>query len=494
MKPDPREPLPSSQSSDAPSDDLGAAWQPHPRKAARVGLLHVLITPAPDPRALLTSLTALSAVRDPRLVVTAVLPEGTHMDELRAPGAWPGRPPRLLAPEEVGDPLEGFDGTEEALFLLRAGAVPPRGWTETLLAHGRPGGRSGQVDLGGPVAAVAAPAWTPARSDEPAPELLDRWARDDRGARRSWYRLAEDRPRIDVPLVAILDPLTLADELQAWWRGRCRGSLALGLPGQGDRRLLVAKDLLVLEPDAQTEAAPLRAHMGPGDGTEGSGSGAEIEELLDPGEVRRRWIELEQRLDEGPEGSASLELADLALRCGRLEETISQARACLDVWPACAEAHLLLARALGGAGQLDGARRLLEELFDAGPLEPRLRAGAFAALASYWLQRGDPGQARPCLDTALTADPDHPQALYTRARLLLAEGSFELALADLEAAIRQRPLVPDMWYELGRTRLLAGREVAGRRAIERALALEPTHDAALDLLERLEPGPRTSSS
>ena len=49
-----------------------------------------------------------------------------------------------------------------------------------------------------------------------------------------------------------------------------------------------------------------------------------------------------------------------------------------------------------------------------------------------------------------------------------------------------------MWYELGRTRLLAGREVAGRRAIERALSLDPTHEPALDLMERLEPGPKPS--
>ena len=480
----------SDQDPSDPQPLREAAWQPHPRPAthpaARVGLLHVLITPAPDRRALLTSLTALSAVRDPRLAVTAVLPEGDHPEELAAHGTWPGRAPRLLAPGELHAPLEGLAPEEgDALFLLRAGAVPPRGWTETLLAHGRPGGRSGQVDQGGTVAAVAAPAWTASEPDRSPTKDLERWSRSDRGARRSWYRLAEDRPRVEAPLLALFEPADLADELEAWWRGECRGSLDLTRRGAGDRRLLVAKDVLVLDhPDDRIPG--LRAHL------DRDERGGELEELTDPAEVRRRWLELEARLDEGVDVPASLELADLALRRGRREETIHHARTVLRSWPACAEAQLLLARALGGAGQLDAARRLLEQLFDAGPLEPRLRAGAFAALASYWLQRGEPGQARPCLDTALAADPTQPQALYTRARLLLAEGSFDLALADLEAAIRQRPLVPDMWYELGRTRLLAGREVAGRRAIERALSLDPTHEPALDLMERLEPGPKPS--
>ena len=513
MTPEPTEPRPAP-----PHDRPDALTPPHPRPTARVGLLHVLVTPAPDLRTLLTTLTALSAARDPRLVVTAVLPEGGEAAARRLadPAAWPGRPPRLLPADRACDPfgpdpfapdasaadpfapgssdtgplVAGPDPAAfptpapgEPLFLLQAGAIPPRGWTETLLAHGRSGAGPG-LQPGGPVRAVAASAWTSDRADESHAERLEHWARADRAARRSWYRLAEDRLRVQTPLVALLDAGDLRAPLAAWWRGGCRGPLPLGDDLRPDLRLLVAKDLLVFAPEQGGTTATVAAEPD-------HETAAELETLSDPADVRRRAELLEARLASGTDPRASLRLADLCLRRGRRDETVHHARACLAAWPACAEAQLLLARALGGSGQLDGARALLDRIFEAGPLEPALRAGTFAALASIWLQRGDAVQARPCLDTALAVDPDLPQARYTRARLFLAEGNFDLALADLESALRRRPLVPDMWFELGRARLLAGHEAAGRRALERALELDPRHEAAAGLVERLEPHPRT---
>jgi tetratricopeptide (TPR) repeat protein len=439
-------------------------------------LLHVLITPPPSLRALLTSLTALSAARDPRLAVTAALPADADLDHRRLvdPAAWPGRPPRLVRTDEGDDPLAAAElEPGSVVLILKAGAVPPRGWTETLLAHAR--------DAGPRVCAVAAEAWERPDSGPLGAVDLRRWTEADRLARRSWYHLHEDRPQSQAPLLALLRPAERRRELSAWWRDGCLRELHLADPDDSTARLLVAKDLRVL--DTEPQAPHLRASLGRFVPERGEAYPTEL------AEVRRRRRELRAFVSEAPAPAASLELAHLALATGDRDEAAVQARVCLDSWPDCAEAKLLLARSLTGDGHLAGAQRLLEELLDSGPLEPFVRAGIFATLASYWLHRGDPRQAQPCVDTALAIDSQHPVARYARARLLLAVGAFDRALADLEATTRRVPLVPDMWYELGRTRLLAGRELAGRQALARALELDPEHDRAGALLDRLDPLP-----
>ncbi|MDF1800720.1 MAG: tetratricopeptide repeat protein [Planctomycetota bacterium] len=471
---------------DSSIDQTGAIAQPHPRRAARVGLLHVLISPARDRRELLTTLTALSAARDPRLVILAALPDDAQPGAYAIPdqSAWPGRAPRLVRTADLDDPFDGTElGPDSVVFLLRAGAVPPRGWCETLLAHARPPGIPGSPAIGGEVRAVAAESWVPLDPNESPALALQRWSEDDRAARRSWYRIAEDRPQLEAPLIALFHPAELRGELASWWRSGCTRDVRLALEAHPTARHLVAKDLLVFGPPEHATSPPLRAALA-SFSTERDFNYPERRE-----DVTERQLRLEARFEFGPDPAAALELAHLALATGQRAAAIAHARACLDHWPACAEAQLLLARGLKGSGQLDAARRMLEGLFDAGPLEPGLRASIFATLANYWLQRGDPDQARPCVDSALVIDADHPVARYAHARLMLACGAFEKALEDLEATVRRVPLVPDMWYELGRTRLLAGLEASGRSALRRALELAPNHEGALVLLERLDPAP-----
>ncbi|MDE0895266.1 MAG: tetratricopeptide repeat protein [Planctomycetota bacterium] len=448
------------------SGDLRAASRPEQDK-----LLHVLIPPAERSRDLLTTITALNASRDPRLHITTC-----------APGDWRNTPEairrsvvdRNTTVHEGGgfdDPVSGLDLADgEALFLIQAGAIPPRGWMETLLAHGRqvPGAR-----------AVGA---TPHISTEDTSESLDRWSENDERAHSNWYRLFEDRASVDTPLLALFNPTECSRQLRDWWRSGAHGSLRLPAGG----RLLLAKDIQVLSPaskgdsEAATTSPSIRSCM--------RDPRIEPNRLTDCIEdIDAQRMRLLEVLEDGPHPEASLYLTRLGLATGRREEAAGHARACLDSWPNCSEAQLLLARALTGLGRIDAALSILETLQQGGPMNKELHGGLFACLGSIWLRKGEPHQAGQCIEEALLLEPGNPVALYGRARLHLAHGRFEDALADLLATTRETPLIPDAWFELGRTHILAGDYQAGRIALLHLLDLAPDHDAARGLLERTDP-------
>ena len=303
------------------------------------------------------------------------------------------------------------------------------------------------------------------------------WADAAERARRSWYRLAEDRSRVETPLLALFRPTDCALPLRDWWRSGAHGSLRLPPGG----RLLLAKDLLVRSPNAGLEPSPsIQSHLRDPridpDRTTDSSEDAEAQ--------RERLLDM---LEDGPHPEASLYLTRLALRRGRRREAAGHARACLDSWPKSSEAKLLLARSLIGQNRIDAALAILEDLQQSGPMTPDLHGGLFACLGSIWLRKAEPQQARPCIDEALALEPDNVVALYGRARLNLALGEFELALADLLVITRLSPLNPDPWFELGRAHVLAGEYAAGRVALQHLLDLSPEHDAARALLERTDP-------
>jgi len=421
--------------------------------------LHVLIPPGARSRDLCTTLAALSASKDPRLSITAStprdwaeIPQDIRLGLLDSSCT-------LLDGKSLQDPTAGLGLTEDSvLFLLQAGAIPPRGWLETLLGHGR-------LELG--ARAVAAMNDT---------SELGTWADVAERARRSWYRLAEDRSRLETPLLALFRPTDCEGELRDWWRGGAHGSLQL--PPSG--RLLLAKDLIVRAPQS------------------GNGSSPSIQACLrDPRIDPDRWTDsvedadcqrmrLLEALEDGPHPEASLYLTRLALGRGRRSEAGGHARACLDSWPKSSEAKLLLARSLIGQNRIDGALAILEDLQQSGPMTADLHGGLFACLGSIWLRKSDPQQARPCIEEALTLEPENVVALYGRARLRLAMGEFELALEDLLTITRLAPLNPDPWFELGRAYVLAGEYTAGRVALLHLLELAPEHQAARALLERTD--------
>lgn len=432
--------------------------------AARDALrLHVLITPTDDRRALFSSLAALSAAREPRLEVTAVAAPGTR------PAIGLDKRFRFL-PESrdlLDDPIEALGiKPGSVLFILRAGALPPRGWVETMLETGKLPS----------VRAVAAHGWSPNPERSAEVELL-RWEKEEHLARRNCYRVVEDRADLEAPMIAIFRPTELASEITDFVRGHGTESLCLRPEGtQTVERLLVAKDLVVWQ---DPQAPPLSARVICG--------GPEIRKITSLDEAEALEARLHAALEDGPRPEISLRLARLGLSRGDRLTAIRHARICLDAWPECAEAKLYVARAQTGEGRLAAARHMIEDLLHAGPLRLEDRASVFACLASIWLHSGEPAQAQPCLDVALSIAPDNPLARYCQARIALAAGRFGEALEHLETCLAAVPLSPDMHFELGRTRVLAGLEPAGLESLARALELNPDHKKAEALLARLAP-------
>lgn len=434
-----------------------------PESASGALRLHVLVTPTHDRRALSSSLAALAALREPRLEVTAVAPPGGLKGLKFDPRfrVLPEARSLSAAPHAALGLAEG-----SVLFILAAGAIPPRGWVEVLLDAGRLPH----------VRAVAAHPWTPATERPPQNELL-RWEREERLARKDLYRLVEDRAELETPMLAIFHPTELAGELADYLRGPADQRLCLRpKDSHSIERLLVAKELLVWQA-VSTQAIKARVICGSPDAVR-----PESSEEADALEAR-----LLAALEAGPRPELSLRLSRLALSRGERKAALDHARRCLDAWPECAEAKLYAARAQTGEGQLAAARSTIEDLLHAGPLRVEDRASIFACLASIWLHKGEPSQAKPCLEVALSLSPDNALARYCQARLALAGGRFSEALEHLEVCLLEVPLSPDIHFELGRARVLAGFEARGLEALERALELNPGHKKAGALLARLTP-------
>lgn len=433
--------------------------------AASTRRLHVLITPSQDTRAILSTLAALSAAREPRLEVTAIAPaaglEGWTFDR-----RFRVIPERDEACSTLIDDLELEQ--DSVVILIRAGSLPPRGWLATLLQQGDDTGAR----------AIGAIAWKPNSTKEPEKELR-RWEREAKDAAQNHGRIIADCPELETPLLAIFRPSEIATTLRDFWLANCATALALRpenpSPNAAPPRLLFAKDLIVWQNDF---SLPIAAHiMGPAPAPCTPRTPSEANNI-----ARR----LHLLLESGPRPEIHLRLAELELARSDRSAAINHARACLDAWPECTAAKLLLARALTADDRLAPARSMIEQLLHTGPLSPSDRADVFACLGGIWLRSNDTAQAKPCIDVAIAIAPNHPMARYGQARIAQAAGRFGDALEHLAISLEAMPLSPDFHFEMGRAQVLAGLTDPGMRSLEHALQLDPEHACALELLERLD--------
>lgn len=423
--------------------------------------LHVFVTPTGDVRALLSSLAALAVSREPRLEVTAVCPPGGLQ-------SWTfDRRFRILdEAANANDQIAQLNlGPADMLVFLRAGCLVPRGWVASLLVRSQATAARG----------IAALAWAPRPSAPPETELLG-WEAEAHNAQLHHCHHCEDRAEVETPLLAITRPDLVVEALTEFWAAGCTTSLNLRNAAESAPRLIVAKDLLVWQDEL---TPPLLATVAGEFGESKTYMPRTVEEAA---ALEVRLLAVLERVNQ-PE--LHIRLAEIAISRGDRKAATRHARACLETWPDHAAAQLIIARALISEDRLVAARKIIETLLSMGPLAPRDRASAFACLASIWLRQGDPAQARPCLEVALAIDSDHPIARYGMARLALAAGRFTEALEHLEHCLASAPLSPDIHFELGRARVLAGQLEPGMQALALALRLRPDHIDAAALLERL---------
>ena len=168
---------------------------------------------------------------------------------------------------------------------------------------------------------------------------------------------------------------------------------------------------------------------------------------------------------------------DLANR-GRLVEAEREMRGATAWDPYSAglhEAHAFVLSALGRP--LEAAAKF----YRAAQQRPADGTSALRAALAY-AEAGRPAEAETSLRFAVGRDPGLHRAWYNLG-LLLAQGQrLPEAAAALEKAEQQAPREPDYPYALATVRLRQGDRAAAAAAAERALALDPAHAGARDVL------------
>jgi tetratricopeptide (TPR) repeat protein len=106
----------------------------------------------------------------------------------------------------------------------------------------------------------------------------------------------------------------------------------------------------------------------------------------------------------------------------------------------------------------------------------------------YWRQKR-PDRALATLDRMAQGHPEDQvpgEVLYRQGLALLSLRRYEDAVDHLMRAVDRGAASADVFYQLGRAELLAGRPASARWAAGQALALAPSHRAARELLAQID--------
>jgi tetratricopeptide (TPR) repeat protein len=157
-------------------------------------------------------------------------------------------------------------------------------------------------------------------------------------------------------------------------------------------------------------------------------------------------------------------LSDALLELGRFDDAADAAQKMIALKPALPSyARASYLRWL--RGDVIGAREIMRLAVDAASpsrRDPEPRAWALVQAALLFWHEGDYDGADAGFALALAGFPDFPPALVGRARVALARGDAQRAVALLETAYARSSLVETAWL-LGDARRLAG-DAAGARA------------------------------
>jgi tetratricopeptide (TPR) repeat protein len=174
---------------------------------------------------------------------------------------------------------------------------------------------------------------------------------------------------------------------------------------------------------------------------------------------------------------------------GRRDEATKMMEQATTAQPDKVEPWLVLSQYRGGQRDFDGALAAAEKAIQVAPDNVRAKLRRAEVLVDIGHASNDAkalAQAREAVDAILQTDEGHPEANFVKAKLDLAGGKTEDALADLRKTIDRNPNLPEAHFLMASAQLLSGDRIGARASASRALELRPNYREALGLLARVQ--------
>ncbi len=210
--------------------------------------------------------------------------------------------------------------------------------------------------------------------------------------------------------------------------------------------------------------------------------------------ARDRGDEAEKVLREGidaqPEESVDLTytLARFYHAQGRREQADAMILEATQANPKDPKPFLLLSNYRAQIGDMEGALEAAEKSLEADPTYTigRLRKAEVLVDLGY-RDKDKPriAQGRAIADAVLSQDEGMPEALFVRAKIDLAEGKLDEAIATARRALDSRADWPQAHFLLGSALFLSNQRPQARASVVRALELDPNMSEAQKLLARI---------
>ena len=165
-----------------------------------------------------------------------------------------------------------------------------------------------------------------------------------------------------------------------------------------------------------------------------------------------------------------LDLGNAFLAAKKPDDAVRAFRDALAVNPATLAAYDGLLRAEQAKGDLEGARKILEEAKERFPEDARIRANLGSVLTSL----GKPNEAVAEYRRALELNPQDATSAYDLSLLLLAQRQYEEARDRLSRVVELEPENAEAWSNLGVAQEMLGDRAAAAEAFGRAVNLNPS--------------------
>lgn len=189
--------------------------------------------------------------------------------------------------------------------------------------------------------------------------------------------------------------------------------------------------------------------------------------LLEEGDSATSLELLREAVARQPNNVAALELmAEAAQRSGQWEEAEFALKSALGMQPDNVGLKLRLGEVYIAENELSAARDVFREITERSPHSDR----GWAALGLLEARLGNRDRALAHLDRAIEENPLLPEVQLARGELLLASGAASAALAALESAGNLLHDDPQLEARLGQALLAAGREEEALSHLRTAVA------------------------